>query len=584
VESAKSVVDETGLDEEQSRRRQNTLLLLLFLSVICLPGQSPGQASASPVTATRQAPSDEHAGHMGMSVGYVPRDVLETPITLRNNIGHVNDPVTTKSAEAQAFYNQGMAYLHSYVWIDAARSFNQALRLDPNLAMAHVGLFRVFINLDDLPAAAHEVAKAQALQSSVSARERARMEVTAKHLAAMQELADSARHEAYKKAIENALSANPEDVELWLLRGNAAEAAADGRGQRGRADSIAFYEAAMARSPDNFAAHHYLIHSYENIGRNELAEQHGQAYARLAAGIPHAHHMWGHDLRLTGKIDAAIEQFEIANQLEKSWYARDGLDASLDWHRPHNLDLLSRSLQYEGRMAESEQHIREAMQLKPTTMYAGYNQKMLADFLIERGRNEEALAAATAMQKSEWPLARMEGHVLAGRALLAMNEVDAARRELTAAEAEIPAAKKQLSGVITFERVAGDQVDELRGEILLRSADKKQANDLLLHTAESLASHRSADALAELYLLEHIARIAREQQQWELAGRAVELMLAFDSNYFGAHYAAGLVAEHNGDMAKARQEMILAKQLWGHADPGLAELSQLDLKLQVAAK
>jgi hypothetical protein len=37
-------------------------------------------------------------------------------------------------------------------------------------------------------------------------------------------------------------------------------------------------------------------------------------------------------------------------------------------------------------------------------------------------------------------------------------------------------------------------------------------------------------------------------------------------------------------MAKARQELILAKQLWGHADPGLAELSQLDLKLQVAAK
>src|ERR1700722_3154956 len=31
----------------------------------------------------------------------------------------------------------------------------------------------------------------------------------------------------------------------------------------------------------------------------------------------------------------------------------------------------------------SEQHIREAMQLKPTTMYAGYNQKMLADFLID---------------------------------------------------------------------------------------------------------------------------------------------------------------------------------------------------------
>ena len=62
---------------------------------------------------------------MGGVVGYVPREVLERPITLRDNVGHVNDPVTTKNTEAQTFYNQGMAYVHSYVWIDAARSFNR---------------------------------------------------------------------------------------------------------------------------------------------------------------------------------------------------------------------------------------------------------------------------------------------------------------------------------------------------------------------------------------------------------------------------------------------------------------------------
>jgi len=41
---------------------------------------------------------------------------------------------------AQAFFDQGLAYLHSYVWLDAARSFNEALRADPNLAMAQLGL------------------------------------------------------------------------------------------------------------------------------------------------------------------------------------------------------------------------------------------------------------------------------------------------------------------------------------------------------------------------------------------------------------------------------------------------------------
>jgi tetratricopeptide (TPR) repeat protein len=291
--------------------------------------------------------------------------------------------------------------------------------------------------------------------------------------------------------------------------------------------------------------------------------------------------MWGHDLRLVGKIDAAIEQFEIANQLEKNWYKTDGLDPSLDWHRPHNLDLLSRSLQHEGRMKEAEQYIREAAQLRPTTAYAAYGKKMLPDFLLARGRSEEALAAATEMQKSEWALGRLEGHVLAGRDLLALGKVEQARTQFTAAENEIPEASKTFTGVMTL---AGEELNELRGEILLRAADKERAKDLLRTTADTLASRRGADALEELYLLERIARIAREQQQWELAQYAAALMISFDPNYFGSHYAAALVAQHNGDAAKTQEELATAKKLWVHADTGLPELSQLNATLHAGFK
>ena len=562
----------------KDRRRLLLAALMVAAVAVTLPGQT-----AAPAPDPGMPHSDDHVGghdaHEDVNIGYIPRNVLQLPITLRNNVGHVADAVTTKNAEAQTFYNQGVAYLHSYVWIDAARSFNQTLRLDPNLSLAHIGLFRVFLNIDDLPAAEEEVKKAEALQASATDRERRRIAASRKHLEALQDLQDQAKHDAYKNALEDALNHNPEDVELWLLRGNAEEAAADGRGQRGGTGSIAFYEAAMARSPDNFAAHHYLIHSYEFIGRNDEAEKHGQRYAELASGIPHAHHMWGHDLRLIGKIGPAIEQFAIASQLEKDWYQADGLDASLDWHRPHNLDLLSRSLQHEGRMREAEQTIREAMQLKPTSRWAGYGQKMLPDFLIARGRNEEALAAAGEMQKSKWPLARLEGHVLAGRALLATNKADAARAELAAAEKEIPEAKKDFTGVVSFDRFTADQLNELRGELQLHSdsnpAAQKQANELLTKTADSLASHRGADALAELYLLEHIARIAREQEQWQLAQRTADLMMTFDPNYFGAHYAAALVAAHESNAVKQHQEMTAAQQLWSHADPGLKELAQV---------
>src|SRR5271169_6147983 len=70
----------------------------------------------------------------------IPAELLERPLPLRHGIGHAHEAVTTSSADAQAFYDQGLAYLHSYVWIEAARSFHQALRLDPKLAMAQLGL------------------------------------------------------------------------------------------------------------------------------------------------------------------------------------------------------------------------------------------------------------------------------------------------------------------------------------------------------------------------------------------------------------------------------------------------------------
>jgi hypothetical protein len=212
------------------------------------------------------------------------------------------------------------------------------------------------------------------------------------------------------------------------------------------------------------------------------------------------------------------------------------------------------------------------MDLTPKTLYGGFRRKMLTDFLIARGRNDEALTSAQEMIQSEWPLARLEGHVLAGRTLLAMNKVEGARTELDAADAEAPAAAKSVTGPFSYHRMVDNQLGELRGEVLLRTNEEERAGSLLREAAASLASHRGADALEELYLLEHIARIAREREQWDLAQYTSGLMTAFDPSYFGAHYAGSLLAEHNGDAAKAREEMAAAKALWRRADPGLTEV------------
>ena len=48
-----------------------------------------------------------------------------------------------------------------------------------------------------------------------------------------------------------------------------------------------------------------------------------------------------------------------------------------------------------------------------------------------------------------------------------------------------------------------------------------------------------------------------------------------DARYAGAHYALGLVAEHNGDTRTAQTEFALAEKAWSKADPDLAELRDI---------
>ena len=65
--------------------------------------------------------------------------------------------------------------------------------------------------------------------------------------------------------------------------GQRRGAGARGRGQRGGVGSIAFYEAALRRAPGHFAAEHYLVHSFENVGQHADAGKERKALRRGGA-------------------------------------------------------------------------------------------------------------------------------------------------------------------------------------------------------------------------------------------------------------------------------------------------------------
>ncbi|HVS30731.1 MAG TPA: hypothetical protein VMS98_04665 [Thermoanaerobaculia bacterium] len=511
----------------------------------------------------------------GPPVGWVPQELMERSIPLRSGIGTVSERVTTSSPDAQKFYDQGLAYLHSYVWVEAARSFHEALRHDPKLAMAYVGLSRASSGLWDTDAAARYAKKAAGLAGNVSAREKARIELRELQVESIRDFQSAEKLATYRRKLDEALGRHFDDVELWLIRGNVEDRfGAAGIGQFGTASSIAFYERVLAMNPAHFGADHFLVHSYEFAGRIEDALRHGEKYANAAVAVPHAHHMYGHDLRRVGRTREAIERFTTADRLELAYFEREKIPPEMDWHHPHNLDLLATSYQHQGQMKKAEELMRRSYALPPVTESRAMNKKEWPSFLIARNRIAEASAAAREMIGSRYAGARAMGHVYAGHIAL-RSSVDLAKRELELAVGEAPKIEGPLAG---FLRAALDAYyDKLRGAILLRSGQRDEGREILKRAQVRLRALPGPDAwMQALFELESIARIAREAGDWELVEHTAGQMLEHDKAYGGGHYVMALVAEHKGAKDEAARHFTAARQYWSFADSDLPELARAE--------
>ena len=347
--------------------------------------------------ASELPPAGPHASCVAPGDSVDPA-ILEKPTGLKTGIGSVRQKITTKSAEAQAFYDQGLTDLHHYVWIEAARSFHQALRADPDCAMCWMGLARAEQGAERSQKAQEAIAKAKekARGDAVTEREKAFIGLRALQVQAQDSSGakEKSRHEAYKAALDKAIAAFPDDAELLVLRGNAEEPGPWGRGQAGGSASIVYYEAALSRSPDHLGAHHYLVHSLENTSRYEEAAAHAKIYAGAAPRVAHAQHMYGHVLPRLNRWTEAQAQFMKADAIEEAYAREENLRPGDDWHHMHNLQLLGFADLRLGRYPEAELTFRRAFATPSHIPYRGAAQASLAEYLLLRGRLEEALDAA----------------------------------------------------------------------------------------------------------------------------------------------------------------------------------------------
>ena len=487
------------------------------------------------------------------------------PVPLRTGIGLAHDAVTTSSTQAQAFYDQGLAYLHSYVWLEAARSFNQALTFDANVAMAYTGLSVAYTELNDGDAAREALATARRLAARASERERIWIEARALQMEAERAPTDAVKLSAYRASLERAVQKYPADEEFWLARGMAESGDPGERGQGSRASSEVFYKKALALAPSHFAAHHFLAHAYENTNRPDEALVESETYARMAPNIPHARHMHGHELRRLGRVEEAIAEFQAADEIDSAYLKRESIPPAEDWHYLHNLDLLGTSYQYLGQMTRAEAVLKQSFAVPSSSLEQQFNKREWPVFLIARGRAAEALTVSNALATQASPLVSAIGHIQAGEARLALHQPRAAVDDYNAALRLMKG--REGAGLLAAA------LRQLQGELWLAMGQREAAHGALRQTIGEVRQRPGPDEwIQATFTLESIARASRDAGDWEFAAWAAQQMMEHDPNYAGAHYAAALVAQHNHDEQTARREFAAARRLWANADPDVLKL------------
>ena len=509
----------------------------------------------------RAAPTDPHGD---VAHDLVEPGLIERPIGLRSGIGSVHQSVTAPAnddvatAQARRYFDQGLTLLHDFVWIDAARSFQETLRRSPDCALAWVGLSRAQSGLGDAPAARAAIEKARAAAPKVTQREQRFVELRALQLDAMEASGDKQKelHAQYKKALEQAIAEFPDEVEFTMLRANAEEPSPGGIGQVAERGSIEWYQRVADAVPDHVGAHHGLCHAWENAGEYAKALADAEKFRDLAPAVPHSWHMCGHDLPRLGRWQDALAQFAKSEELHAEQAAAEHLRPGDDWHRAHNLLLLGYTqlrLVFANEVAP-DVAIATFRQQFETPIRSGrprYTHAALAEALLALQRDDEALPVTQQLQTYEQPAGtRSAGAALEGEILLRRGDRAAAQRKLEQSDAALaeedaggaeksptskppsatpPAAPKPApnKGVRIHRTMLAAMLD-LQGD----AESAARGEQALLSFADEIAGNARFDAWGEgLFRLDRAWHVATQAGYADLAAKLRERMAKIDPQF-----------------------------------------------------
>ena len=307
---------------------------------------------------------------------------------LFKGLGTHSRKITTKSPQAQRYFDQGLRFLYGFNHSAAIRSFNEAARLDPECAMAHWAIALAHgphINFPLVPPPAAEIAWKElelAKQHAPKATEVERdlIDALGTRYANPQPEDRTPLDRAYADAMREVWKKHPQDADVGALFAEAMmdlrpwdQWTLEGEAQPGTDEILATLDAVLKLNAKHPFANHLYIHAVEASPNPERADLAAERLLNLQPGLAHNVHMPSHiDIR-RGRWHKAIAGNLKAIEADRSYRKIVGKPQGLvPLYAAHNRHMLAYAAMMTGQSDLALKHIRQMVKELPAEFLKEY--------------------------------------------------------------------------------------------------------------------------------------------------------------------------------------------------------------------
>ncbi len=420
---------------------------------------------------------------------------------LFDDLGTYHHAITTSSADAQRYFDQGLTLSYAFNHAEAIRSFRQAAALDPACAMCSWGVAFALgpnINAPITEDAAREawqaIGEARRLAAGASERERAYIEALARRYDANPAAARAPLDRAYADTMRDVAARFPDDLDAATLYAQSLMDTSpwnywdkDGKPHAFTAAVLTALESVLARNPDHPGAIHLYIHAVEASDNPGRAERYADRLAALVPGAGHLVHMPSHIYLRVGRYRDATSANERAQKVDEAYFAGNAVAGNATYqmgYYPHNPHFAAASAALEGRAVRAMDAAEATRALAHPDMWrdpamGGMLQHFALTPLYTRVRfHRWAEVLADPAPAADLPFMRAIWHMARGLAYAEAGALAEARKELAGLapiRQNAALAQVYVSSVNTAASIVAIAYEVLQAEIAVRERRAAQA-------------------------------------------------------------------------------------------------------------